>query len=123
MSYVAPMHGENANDRFEPLDPDQDWDQELADDLIGSTLFIGITHLDSEGNLVEREQVFGTVESVAEGAGIKLIQSNGEAYVLAPVLEAIEAGEIDFYQLSEDDELVENPDFVAWITATRPPLN
>lgn len=117
------MDEENENDRYQPLDPDQDWDQELADDLIGSTLFIGITHLDSDGNLVEREQVFGTVESVAEGAGIKLIQSNGETYVIAPVLDAIEAGEIDFYQLSEDHELVENPDFVAWITATRPPLN
>ena len=117
------MAEENENDRYEPLDPDQGWDQELADDLIGSTLFIGITHLDSKGNLLKREQVFGTVESVAKGAGIKLIQSNGEPYILAPVLEAIEAGEADFYQLSEDHELVENPDFVAWINATRPPLS
>ncbi|PWG01126.1 hypothetical protein DF286_13325 [Sphingosinicella humi] len=114
---------ENESDRYEPLDPDQGWDQELADDLVGSTLFIGITHLDSEGNLVEREQVFGTVESVAQRAGIRLIQTDGEPYVIAPVLDAIEAGETDFYQLSEDHELVESPDFVAWITATRPPLN
>ncbi len=110
-------------DRFEPIDPDENWDHELAIDLVGSTLFVGITHLDSKGNFLEREQVFGTVESVAKGAGIKLIQSNGESYVLAPVLEAIEAGDMDFYQLSEDHELVENPDFVAWITATSPPLS
>lgn len=117
------MDEEEENDRYEPLDPDQGWDQELADDLVGSTLFIGITHLDREGNLLEREQVFGTVESVAKGAGIKLIQSNGEPYILAPVLDAIEPGDVDCYQLSEDDELVENPDFVAWIDATRSPLS
>lgn len=109
--------------RFEPLEANQDWDQELASDLVGSTLFVGITHVDREGNLIEREQVFGTVESVAEGAGIKLIQTNGEPYILAPVLDAIEAGERDFYQLSEVCELVENPDFVMWVTATRPPMN
>ena len=109
-------------DRFEPLDDDRDWDEELAGDLVGSTLFVGITHVDSEGNFLEREQVFGTVESVAAGAGIKLIQTNGEAYILAPVLEAIEAGDTDRYQLSDDHELVENPDFVMWLTATRPPL-
>ena len=117
------MNEEDDNDRYEPLDLDQGWDQELADDLVGSTLFIGITLLDREGNLLKREQVFGTVESVAKGAGIKLIQSNGESYILAPVLDAIEAGEADCYQLSESDELVENPDFVAWIDATGPTLS
>ena len=56
-------------------------------------------------------------------AGIKLIQSNGEHYVLAPVLDAIEAGDPDLYQLSEAHELVENPDFVMFVTATRPLQN
>lgn len=114
---------QDEKDRFEPLEAEQDWDQELANDLVGSTLFVGITHLDSDGGLLEREQVFGTVESVAQGAGIKLIQTNGELYVLAPVLDAIEVGETDSYQLSEDHELVENPDYVMWVTATRPALN
>jgi hypothetical protein len=106
--------------RYEPLQPDQEWDDELARDLVGCTLFVGITHADHEGCVLGREQVFGTVESVSPRAGIKLIQSNGQPYNLAPVLDAIEAGDVDRYQLSDEDELVENPDFVAWITATRP---
>lgn len=57
------------------------------------------------------------VESVSPAAGIKLIQSNGETHVLALVLDAIEAGEAARYQFSGQDELVENPDFVALITA------
>ncbi|WP_442680391.1 hypothetical protein ACSBM8_04130 [Sphingomonas sp. ASY06-1R] len=117
------MNEEDDIDRYEPLDPGQEWDQELANDLIGATLFIGITHLDNAGNLVGREQVFGTVEGVSERAGIKLIQTDGEAYTIAPVLAAIDAGEIGSYRFAEDGELVQNPDFVAWITATRPHLN
>lgn len=106
--------------RFQALDPECEWDEELASDLLGATLFVGITNEDGDGNLIGREQVFGTVESISPGAGIKLIQSNGEPYILAPVLESIEVGDRDDYQLSENDELVRNPDFVAWITATHP---
>lgn len=109
--------------QFEPLEVDQHWDQELANDLIGSTLFVGISHLDRDGNFLEKEQVFGTVDSVDNRAGIILIQTSGEPYVLAPVLDAIEVGEIGSYQLSEDHELVENPDYVMWVTATPPALN
>jgi hypothetical protein len=111
------------DDRFEPLDADRESDQALANDFVGSTLFVGITQHDSEGSLLGKTQVFGTVESVGEGSGIIIIQTNGEPYVLAPVLDAIEVGEIDFYQLSEDHELVENPDYVMWVTATDPTMN
>jgi len=123
LSYAAYMNEYDDNDRYEPLDPDQEWDEELADDLIGATLFIGITHVDNAGHLVGREQVFGTVEGVSKRAGIKLLQTDGEPYIIAPVLDAIEAGEIGSYRFTEDGEVVESPDFVAWITATRPPLN
>lgn len=109
--------------RFEPLEEDQEWDEELARDLVGSTLFVGITHVDHDGHLIEKEQVSGVVESVEAGAGIKIVQSNGEPYVLAPVLDAIEAGDPDFYQLSEAHEVVERPDFVMFVTALRPPQN
>ena len=95
----------------------------MANSLEGSTLFVGITHVDSTGKLVRREQVFGRVESVTKRGGIRLVQSNGEPYVLAPVLGAIEVGDVDSYQLSEADELVENPDFVAWLDAIEPSLN
>jgi hypothetical protein len=114
---------DKAEDRFTPLEADQDWDAELARDLVGATLFVGITIFDNKNNLLERDQVFGILESVAEGAGITLIQTNGEPYVLAPVLDAIEPCAGGTYQLSEDHELVEDPDYVMWVDAIRPPIN
>ena len=96
----------------------QEWDEALARDLVGSTLFVGITHVDHKGNLIQKERVFGSVESVGARAGSKLIQTDGVPYVLAPVLDAIEAGDPDFYQLSEAHELVENPEYVMFVTAS-----
>lgn len=111
---------DDENNRYEQIDPEEGWDEELADDLVGSTLYVGLTFVDHAGVLKRREQVFGTVQSVSITAGIRILRTNGETFTMAPVLDAIEPGDPDRYQLSEDDELVENPDFVAWITAIEP---
>ena len=111
---------DDENNRYEQIDPEEGWDEELADDLVGSTLYVGLTFVDQAGVLKRREQVFGTVQSVSITAGIRILRTNGETFTMAPVLDAIEPGDPDRYQLSEDDELVENPDFVAWITAIEP---
>lgn len=111
------------NKRFEKLDPDQAWDAELASDLVGCTLYVGLTFVAHDGAFQRREQVFGIVESVSVTAGIKLLQTNGEPFTIAPVLDAIEPGDPGRYQLTEEDEMVEDPDFVAWITAIEPLLS
>lgn len=111
---------DDENNRYEQIDPEDGWDSELADDLVGSTLYVGLTFVDHNGVVTKREQVFGTVQSVSITAGIKLLRTSGEIFTMAPVLDAIDPGERDCYQFSEDDEAVENPDFVAWITAIEP---
>ncbi len=111
---------DDENNRYEQIDPEEGWDAEFADDLVGSTLYVGLTFVDRDGVVKRREQVFGTVQSVSITAGIKLLQTNGEMFTMAKVLDAIDPGERDRYQFSEGDELVENPDFVAWITAIEP---
>ena len=111
---------DDEGNRYEQIDPEEGWDAELADDLVGLTLYVGLTFVDHAGVFKRREQVFGTVQSVSITAGIKLLLTNGETFTMAPVLDAIEPGDSDRYQLSEDDELVENPDFVAWITVIEP---
>lgn len=111
---------DDENNRYEQIDPEEGWDEELADDLVGSMLYVGLTFVDHAGVLKRREQVFGTVQSVSITAGIRILRTNGETFTMAPVLDAIEPGDPDRYQLSEDDELVESPDFVAWITAIEP---
>ncbi|WP_233420109.1 hypothetical protein, partial [Sphingomonas paucimobilis] len=62
-------------------------------------------------------------EGVQKSRGYSLLLRDGEPYIIAPVLDAIDAGEIGSYRFTEDGEFVESPYFVAWITATRPPLN
>ena len=111
------------DNRYEKLDPNEVWDQEFANDLVGCSILIGLTHASHDGEILRKEQIFGIVESVDIGAGINICQTNGEIYTIAPVLDAIEAGGKECYQLTDADEFVENPDFVAWITAFAPLRN
>ena len=106
---------------FENLDEDDPWDEEFASDLVGSTLLVGLTYVDHDGEFVRRQQIFGTVISVGESSGIVIRQHrNGETFTIAPVLDAIEAGDPGIYQMADADEEVEDPDFTALITVRSP---
>lgn len=100
-----------------------DWDEELAGDLVGSTLLVGLTYLDGEQRLLGRRQVFGRVVSCDPEDGI-VIDAPGldEAFVMAPMLEAVEVGEPGEYQLADEEAVVVDPDFVALLTVTRPSM-
>lgn len=111
---------DDENNRYQQIDPEEGWDAELAHDLVGSTLYVGLTFVDHNDAVLRREQVFGTVQSISITAGITILQTNGELFTMAPVLDAIDPGNPDRYQLSENDELVENPDFVALVTVIQP---
>ena len=100
---------------------DVTWDQDFADGLIGATLFVGITHLDPDGTLVRREQVFGRVEAVDAETGITIQPSGGAAtFILAPILEAIEPAPPGHYQISGEHEAIENPDYTIVFSLTAP---
>jgi hypothetical protein len=103
---------------------DEDWDQDLADDLIGSSLLVGLTYVDAEGAVLGRRQVFGIVETVDVEAGIVIRSDDGDGPVtVAPLLDAIEVGEPGLYQLADQGRVVENPDFTALFTVTEPLRN
>ncbi|MEE4451249.1 hypothetical protein [Novosphingobium resinovorum] len=106
---------------FESLDGDDDWDQAFADDLIGCTLLVGLTYLAPDDTVVDSKQVFGTVDSVDMSAGIVIRQhADGEPFTIAPLLDAIDPADPGVYQLRDEDEAVENPDFTALITVRAP---
>ncbi len=111
------------DDRYEQIDPEEGWDTELAEDLVGSTLYVAFTFVDHDNQSIKREQVFGRVVSVSISGGIRLKLADGEMFTMAPVLAAIEPGDRGYYRFTEDDEAIENPDFVAWITAIEPLRN
>lgn len=103
------------------FDDEDEWDQDFASELIGQTLLVGITYIDPDGELLHRQQVFGTVTAVEEGSGITIMQQNNdEPFVIAPILSAIEYAVPGVYQLSDADMVVEDPDFTALFTVTSP---
>ncbi|WP_315760269.1 hypothetical protein [Sphingomonas sp. Y38-1Y] len=106
--------------RFESLDGDDDWDAEFARDLVGCTLLLGLTYVDHSGRFLRQRQVFGTVLSADLQDGIMISQDDDEPFVIAPVLDAIEAAGPGIYQLADEDEAVEDPDYTALITVTAP---
>lgn len=98
-----------------------DYDAEFAADLIGKTLLVGLTYIREDGTLINRRQVFGTVVSCDEKAGIILrLNDGGELFTIAPITEAIEPASPGVYQLSDDDTQVTDPDFTALLTVTKP---
>jgi hypothetical protein len=105
---------------FESLDGEDNWDAELAADLVGCTLLIGLTYVDHDDRLIRRRQLHGTVVSVDRYSGIVIRQGTGEDATIAPVLNAIEPAQPGIYQLADEDAAVEDPDFTALLTVRAP---
>jgi hypothetical protein len=98
-----------------------DYDAEFAADLVGKTLLVGLTYIREDGALISRRQIFGTVVSCDERAGIVLrLDEDGELFTIAPITEAIEPASPGVYQLRDDDAQVTDPDFTALLTVTKP---
>ena len=53
---------DDESNRFEQIDPEEGWDPELADDLVGSTLYVGLTFVDHNGVVTKREHLLGLVD-------------------------------------------------------------
>lgn len=83
--------------------------------LLGKVMLVGITYSDSDGNIKERKQFWGTVKS-ADKSKILIEQKNGEILSLPPDLEAVEPAPEGEYRLHSTGEVVVNPDFLStWI--------
>lgn len=101
----------------------EDWDEDLADDLVGKIVVVAITRLTSNEELIGQHQVFGRVVSADENQGIEVRlegESAGEVMLLPPAPLAFEPAAPGRYTLSETGEIVENPDFTCAFTVTEP---
>ena len=92
--------------------------------LVGHTMLIGLTHLDSEGNFESQEQLHGTVLSVDEhGVHLSLEgKRQGENWTMPPDARALQVAKPGVYTLRDTGETVVNPDFLARWTINRPPV-
>src|SRR5204862_7385893 len=93
------------------------WDEELARRMVGSTMLVGITYAEHDGD--RHEQFFGEVLSADSKDGVILRlagKRSGETFRLPPDLRGVSQGTPQSYRLRSTDEIVDSPDFVAtWI--------
>ena len=90
--------------------PPEHWDEAFAKALIGKTLLVGLTFLDDEGEVTERQQFFGVVIEADDRDGILLDllgEHDGDTYALPPQTSNILAAEPGVTSLEGD-----TPDFV-----------
>src|SRR5690348_867047 len=91
-----------------------DWE-----DLAGKTILLGLTFADADGNVLERVQRHGIVESADREHGIatRLVGPgrpwDGELYVLPPDLEAVSEAAPGAYRLRSTGETIVDPDLLA----------
>ena len=98
--------------------PQFEWDEEIASQLPGRVVLVGITTLDPDGQVMGVSQFYGTVVSADRRAGILLELGGaraGRSYNLPPMTDALHFAAPGVYRLRETGEEVENPDFtVTW---------
>ncbi len=99
--------------------PREHWDEDFAHALIGKTLMLGLTFLDDDGEVTERQQFFGVVIEANDQEGIVLDllgEQDGDIYTLPPQTSAISATPPGVTSLSG-----ETPDFVVnWMVQGSP---
>jgi hypothetical protein len=99
--------------------PREHWDEDFAKALIGKTLMLGLTFLNDEGDVTERQQFFGVVIEANDQTGIVLDllgDQDGDLYTLPPQTSVITATPPGVTSLSG-----ETPDFVVnWMIQGDP---
>jgi hypothetical protein len=99
------------------------WDDEVARNLVGSTVLVGLTYQRPEGD--EQVQLWGVVIVADKESGICLDLRGaraGEEYWLPPQTNVYRSAAPGVYMLRATGEKVENPDYTASWTVT-PPAN
>jgi hypothetical protein len=105
----------------EKLPPHNIFDDVLANELVGKSLLVGITHTDSEGNMLRRSQVFGlvTIASRANGICIRDMQTSEEKW-LPPDTRGIKPAPAGEYRNRATGEVVNDPDYLGSWTIAAP---
>jgi len=99
---------------------DPNWDQSLADEILGTLVLLGITHRQPDGTVTKEEQFHGYVKSVDPRWGITIRLEGDdvrEEINLPPMLEVFEPAEPGIYT-DHAGNAVQDPDFIAYLTVT-----
>jgi hypothetical protein len=109
------------NEKFDALAP---WNTTLAASLPGKLLLVGLIYLDAEGDLIDKQQIFGRVLSATPSDGIALRLEGrraGERYALPPDTRSFRKAKPGEYQLHATGEVVVNPDYTVTFSIQQRP--
>jgi len=94
------------------------WDEEVARELVGCLLVVGIAYAFPDGSLSEQHQLFGHVVAADRRDGIELRLAGryaGKKYRLPPDTSVLRRAPPGEYQLKSTSDVVSNPDYTcAW---------
>ncbi|MET0027610.1 MAG: hypothetical protein ABW101_08225 [Candidatus Thiodiazotropha sp.] len=100
-----------------------EFDPKKAKELIGKYILVGITYLDSNGEIESQQQLHGSIKRATEDEGI-LIQLagvyDGEEWNMPPVTSSITKAEPGEYKLRSTGEVVTDPNFLCKWEVHRP---
>jgi hypothetical protein len=101
--------------------PSHGFSEEQASALLGSSLLVGLTHVDADGEVALDLEFHGRVEAVeADGVAVRRADS-GEVEWLPPVAREYEPAPAGHYRLRPGGEVVVDPDFLCSWRVERPP--
>lgn len=85
--------------------------------LIGKHILVGVTFLDSDGDVSEQQQVHGSIRCIDPVDGMVIaIHGSDKTLVLPPDLSSVRAAPPGEYRLRSTGEVVVDPDFLCtWI--------
>lgn len=91
------------------------FDEALGKKIIGKRMLVGVTYLDSAGELESQQQLHGIVQSASKDQGILIKLEGvyeGEEWNMPPDTSGITKANPGTYNLRSTGEEVENPDYL-----------
>jgi len=99
-----------------------EFDSAAADIYLGKYILIGVTYMNSAGQVEDSVQMHGVVESASRD-GIKVSlkgERDGQSWTMPADPSAISPAQPGRYQLPETGEIIENPDFICTWMVQKP---
>jgi hypothetical protein len=85
----------------------------MWDEIIGKHVLVGMTYLDSKGDLIEQKQKHGVIVRADDEAVYVRAWDSEDVFWLPPRLESFHEAETGEYRLRETGEIVTDPDLLA----------
>ena len=103
---------------------DRDWDECVAQELLGSIVIVGLTYVDPEGQYQDHIQLYGVVTVADKESGIAIECHgqvwNGQEHWLPASTAAFHKAEPGRYRFCSTGELIVDPHYVTtWTVNCR----